>query len=191
MKRNKGTAISGIALVAAGLFLFGATQLGVGPISGPFHWSLFVIAPGALLVASGLLVRKFGLPAATLGAVVLGTGIVLAYQDWANHFQSWAYAWILVGPVAVGAVWQAVGLAHGDPDARRDGRPLVRCGLFAFVIAAAFFELVIGISGFGVLPRMSWSLALSLCLVLAGVALIGISARSALSRNTHSMEDAS
>ncbi|WP_136442224.1 hypothetical protein [Pacificoceanicola onchidii] len=189
MKRKLDTTIPGIALVKAGLVLFASTQLGFVPFADAVHWSLFIIAPGALLVFAGLTVREFGQLAATLGSVVLATGLVLAYQDWFDHFQNWAYAWILVGPVAVGAAWQAVGVAHGKSDARKDGRALVGYGLLAFIVAAAFFELVIGISGFGVLPRMSWGVVASLCLILAGIALILTSVRSTGSLSSRNSED--
>lgn len=189
MKQKLGTTIPGIALVTAGLVLSALTQLDLGPLADAIHWSLYIIAPGALLVLAGLIIPDIGRAAATLGSVVLATGLVLAYQDWANHFQSWTYAWILVGPVAVGAAWQAVGVAHDNSDARKDGQPLVGYGLLAFVVAAVFFELVIGISGFGVLPRMSWGLLVSICLILAGIALIVTSMRSTGSLPSRNADD--
>jgi hypothetical protein len=50
-------------------------------------------------------------------------------------------------------------IVRGKPELRRDSLHLIKVGLGIFVAAAIFFELVIGVSGFG-LGHFSWPLLL-------------------------------
>lgn len=189
MKHHLNAIIPGAVLVAVGLFLLIVNPFSDGMFADTIHWSLFIIIPGALLMAVGLLIRDGARAVTTLGAVVLMTGLVLAYQSWAGHFQSWAYAWILVGPVATGLAWLAAGIAHDDARSRHEARPLILFGLLAFVAAAAFFELVVGISGHGLVSKLSWSVVISLCLILAGGAMIVGRLRSSPSAPSKDRDD--
>lgn len=162
----------GVGLVACGVLLLLLTTLSGDPFALSMHWSLFIMVPGALVMALGLMAGDGNRPLATLGTVTFVTGAVLGYQDWADHFQSWAYAWILTGPVAAGAAWWLFGIVQDDEKAISDGRPLVLFGLLTFLAAAGFFELVIGISGHCLLANLSWALIAGLALIVAGLAVI-------------------
>ncbi len=77
------------ALLGLGLLLLGLRTFGW--FAGSL-WPLFVIAPGAALWALatyGVWRSKY---LAATGAVVAGTGIILATQNATDHYQSWAYA---------------------------------------------------------------------------------------------------
>jgi len=60
-----------------------------------------------------------------------------------------------------------LGTLKNRPELVKSGKELIRVGLIIFVVAAVFFELVIGISGFG-LGRYG----LPLLLILLGLFLL-------------------
>ncbi|WP_068118716.1 hypothetical protein [Tropicimonas marinistellae] len=163
---------AGIGLVALGAILLVLNTFSGDLFTLSMHWSFFIMIPGALVMALGMMTGDQTRALATLGMATLVTGAVLGYQDLANHFQSWAYAWILTGPVAAGAAWWLFGIVHDDPAAIADGRPLVFFGLLAFLAAAAVFELVIGISGYGILSNLTLGLVAGLTLIVAGLAVV-------------------
>ena len=47
------------------------------------------------------------------GTVATTVGLVLLYQNNTGHWESWAYAWALVGPAASGLGLALWGAAHG------------------------------------------------------------------------------
>ena len=100
------------------------------------------------------------------------TGCVLAYQAWANHFQSWAYAWIIVGPFALGTGLAWHGRMHGDEQALRDGRQMALFSILSFFGAAAVFELVFNISGFGLSVDLPSGFFLPVVLIAGGGVLL-------------------
>src|ERR671913_490024 len=104
-----------------------------------------------------------------LGAAVTMAGVILLYQSTADHFESWAYAWALVFPTSIGLGRMIYGSLKGRKDMVASGGRLALIGATLFVVGAFFFELVVGISGFGFgLGRLGWSLGL----VILGIALL-------------------
>jgi hypothetical protein len=91
----------GVLLVVLGaLFLTGQA---VGFDLGRFEWPFFVIIPGLAVSGVGLAVGgPTGERITPLGAAVTMVGVILLYQNAANHFESWTYAWALVFPTATG-----------------------------------------------------------------------------------------
>jgi hypothetical protein len=81
------------------------------------------------------------------GTVVTTVGLVLLYQDQTGRWESWAYAWALVGPAASGLGLALWGIRSGDADDIRNGTWGLLGGLAIFVVGFLFFEGVIGISG--------------------------------------------
>ncbi len=61
--------------------------------------------------------------------------------------RSWAYAWALVAPTAVGLGMLFYGMARGDGELVRDGLRMTATGIALFFGFALFFEGVIGLSG--------------------------------------------
>jgi hypothetical protein len=116
---------------------------------GHYGWPLFVIVPGLALIVLGLTSRGAvaeGL--AILGSITAITGLILLYQNTTDHFESWAYAWALVFPGAVGIGMILYGLFAGRPANVRIGLRLLGVGVILFLLGAAFFEGVIGIGGY-------------------------------------------
>jgi len=156
--RTGGSMASGTVLIVLGV-LFALAQL-LGIRLGHYMWPLFIIVPGLALFALALTVGGgAGEPLSAVGGVVTMTGLLMFYQNLMNHWESWAYAWALVGPTAVGLGFIAYGTFKGRKELVKSGLDIAKIGLIMFVIGAVFFELIIGISGFG-LGRYGWALAL-------------------------------
>ena len=148
----------GLTLIVVGVLLGIGQILDIRPAQ--FLWPFFVIIPGLALFAFALSLRhEAGEGLAVAGSIVTTVGLVLLYQNTTGYWQSWAYAWALVGPTASGASLMIYGAVRGKDTATKSGRDVFRVGIIMFAIGAIFFELIIGISGFG-LGRMAWALAL-------------------------------
>ena len=69
---------------------------------GGSGWTLFVIVPGVLLLASGLLTdRPAALGLTIAGSIVTTIGLLLLAMDQTDRWDAWAYAWALI-PAAAG-----------------------------------------------------------------------------------------
>src|SRR6266851_2226734 len=119
------------SMVLGGLFvLIGAILLAgqfVRVDLGHYGWPFFVIVPGSVITVSGL---------------------ILLFQAATDHYESWAYAWALVVPGAIGLGMILYGLTARRPGNVRSGTRLVGIALVLFLLGAAFFEGVIGIGGY-------------------------------------------
>jgi hypothetical protein len=125
-----------------------------------FLWPFFVIVPGALLFLVALSVKgQSGEPLVVLASMVTMVGTLLLYQNTTGHWQSWAYAWALVAPTSIGLGQIVYGSLRGLEHLVRVGIRLTVTGSAIFLIGAAFFELVIGIRGFGG-GGLGWALLL-------------------------------
>jgi peptidoglycan/LPS O-acetylase OafA/YrhL len=143
---RRGDTFLGIGLVLVGaLFLLG--QLLHLDFSH-YGWPFFIILPGiGLFLVAVMMVRRGGQGLAVSGSVVTVTGLVLLVQDLTDDYESWAYAWALVFPGAVGLGLVGYGLLAGRPQLVRPGVRTSATGLVLFLVAAIFFEGVVGISG--------------------------------------------
>jgi hypothetical protein len=156
----------GMMLVLAGLVLL-LGQL-VHLDLGHYGWPLFIIVPGIALLIIAISSRGFaGEGLAILGSILTITGLILLFQNGTDHFESWAYAWALVFPGAVGIGMIIYGSYAGRPGNVRAGVRLLGIGLVLFLLGAAFFEGVIGIGGY----HFGQSAG-----AIAGVVIIGIGA---------------
>jgi hypothetical protein len=143
---RQSTVIGGLLILIGAILLAGNV---VRVDLGRYGWPLFVIAPGILLIVVALTASGFvreGL--AIAGSIVTVTGLILLYQNATDHFESWAYAWALVFPAAVGAGMIIYGIAAQRPGNVRAGTRLVAIGVVLFLLGAAFFEGVIGLGGY-------------------------------------------
>jgi hypothetical protein len=143
--------------VGAGLVLFGllflCVQLGGALFHldlGRFLWPFYILVPGVLLYIWGVAVRsKAGIGLAIAGSQVTMVGLILLFQAVTGLWATWAYAWALIAPTSIGLGLMLFGAIKGQPDLIHSGRRLATIGLAIFVGLAILFELVIGISGFG------------------------------------------
>jgi len=163
------TALGGLLVLLGMVVLLGqAFHLDLGRVG----WPVFVIIPGLALLGLGLAAPgRLGEVLATVGGVVAMAGLVLLVQNATDRFATWAYAWTLVVLVGAGIGRWLVGVVRGRGDLAASGGWLIAAGLVAFVVAAVFFEVVIGIGGrgYGVAGRY----ALAALLILAGLVLLG------------------
>jgi len=141
------------SMVLGGLLVVVGASLLVGQFVrvdiGHYGWPFFVIAPGVVILLVGLTARgavSEGL--AILGSIITVSGLILLYQNSTDHFESWAYAWSLVFPGAIGVGMILYGLRAGRPGNVRTGTRLAGAGLVISLLGAAFFEGVIGIGGY-------------------------------------------
>jgi hypothetical protein len=147
------------------LFLLAARGLGFGVMFVNLTWPLYIIVPGVGLLAFAGTDRDISKGLAPIGMMVTLTGCLLAYQEWANHYQSWAYMWILVGPFALGAGWIAHGMMHDDNRTIADGRKLAAASIATLIVFAAVFELVFNISGYGLSVNLPSGMLLPLLFI--------------------------
>lgn len=158
----------GVLLIVLGALFFAGQAIGFD--LGRFGWPLFVIIPGLAVSGAGLAVGGgTGERITPLGAGVSMVGLILFYQNVTDHFESWAYAWTLVFPAAIGLGQMVYGSLKRREGMVVTGRRLALIGAVLFLAGAFFFELVVGISGFGFgLDRF----ALPLLLVILGMLLL-------------------
>jgi hypothetical protein len=134
----------GLVLVLIGAALFAGQLFDVG--IDDIGWPFFVIAAGVAVLVIGLFVAN------EQGMVIGGTitttvGLVLLYQNDTGRWESWAYAWALVGPAASGLGLALWGIRSGNGSDVRNGTWGLLGGLAFFSIGFLFFEGVIGIGG--------------------------------------------
>jgi hypothetical protein len=153
-----GNALFGLILVGLGfIFLLGML---FDVHIGDFVWPFLVIVPGVVLVVLALAVGDpAGEPMAMLGSLATMVGLILFYQNTTGHWASWTYAWALVAPTSLGIGQWLYGQAKGREKMVQSGKNIVKAGVAIFLVAAVFFELILGVSGFGA-GRYFWPVAL-------------------------------
>lgn len=143
-QKAPGIAAGAVLVLLGGLLLLN-NILGVLTLNLTWPW-LVVLAGGVclLLATSGRGVLTFlAIPASIL--VLLG--LTFLYQTTYDHFESWTYAWALVGITGTGLGIWLMGVLNDESNLRNAGTSLAALGLVIFVIAAIFFEQVLNISG--------------------------------------------
>ncbi|MCV0402401.1 MAG: hypothetical protein K5924_01690 [Chloroflexi bacterium] len=143
-ERSPSTMAIGLVLVLVGAALLAGQLLGLS--IEDIGWPFFVIAVGAVLLLAGLIVMD------EQGVVIAGTitttvGLVLLFQDQTGRWESWAYAWALVGPTASGLGLALWGVRSGNMTDVRNGTWGMLGGLALFAVGFLFFEGVVGIGG--------------------------------------------
>jgi hypothetical protein len=175
---RQSTVLGGLLVLIGAILLAGQfVRIDIGH----YGWPFFVIAPGVVILFIALTARGVvseGL--AVLGSVITVSGLILLYQNSTDHFESWAYAWTLVFPGAIGVGMILYGLAAGRPGNVRAGTRLAGIGVVLFLVGAAFFEGVIGIGGYR-LDRTAG--------VAVGVLIIGLGALMLILNLTSSGRD--
>jgi hypothetical protein len=144
-------AVLGAILIVIGLGFLVVRYL--DPFVGMDVWPLFIIGPGVVLLVLGLFLPNVGMVIG--GSVVTTLGLILAWQSATGRWESWAYAWALVGPTASGVGSFLGGLRTGNPRLRDAGLWQMAIGLAVFAGFYLFFEQVIGLSG-EPLPLAEW-----------------------------------
>ena len=159
--------VLGSILVVLGGLLFVSQLLDIG--IDDVGWPFIVIAVGVVVLGLGLFVnREQGMVVG--GTIATTVGLVLLYQNSTGHWESWAYAWALVGPAASGLGLALWGASTGNASDLRNGTWGLLGGLALFAVGFLFFEGVIGISGQR-LPLPEW--VLPAAVIAIGAVLLG------------------
>lgn len=169
---SPGAAVLGGILIVLGLLFFAAQQLDFNVADAT--WPFFVIAPGVALLALGL-TQSRGVGLTIAGSIVTIVGLILFYQNATEHWESWAYAWALVGPGGSGVGMLLYGTRSGNTKMARDGFWQVLTALALFTVGLFFFEGVLGISGRR-LPLPEWVLPVAIMVIGLVVLLRGFTA---------------
>ena len=180
LRGGSGTAVVGGILIILGVLFFAGQALNIDLAAA--GWPFYVIAPGVALAAWGL-TQRHGSGLTIAGSVITIVGLVLLYQNAFDHYESWAYAWALVGPGGSGVGMLLYGTRSGDTKMARDGfwQILVAAGLF--VAGFVFFEGIIGISG-DRFPLPEW--VMPVAVIALGVAVL---VRGMMTSRRHSPDE--
>lgn len=170
---SRGAAVLGVALIVLGLVFFAGQALNMD--IGEVAWPFYVIAPGLALAAVGL-TQRGGSGLTIAGSVVTMVGLVLLYQNATDRFESWAYAWALVGPGGSGIGMLLYGTRSGDRKMARDGFWTILGAFGLFAVGLIFFEGIVGISGER-LPLPNWVLPVAVIAIGVVVLLRGMTFR--------------
>jgi hypothetical protein len=170
---SRGAAVLGGALILLGLVFFAGQALNMD--IGEVAWPFYVIAPGLALAAVGL-TQRGGSGLTIAGSVVTMVGLVLLYQNATDRFESWAYAWALVGPGGSGLGMLLYGTRSGDRKMARDGFWTILGSFGLFAAGLVFFEGIVGISGER-LPLPNWVLPVAVIVIGVVVLLRGLTFR--------------
>jgi hypothetical protein len=163
---TRGSTLGGLLLIVLGIaFLLGQ----VFDIHlGRYLWPFMVIIPGILLFFGALTIEEDGGKAlAIVSGIVTMVGVTLFVQTVTELWATWSYAWALVAPTGPGLGLWLLGTIKDRSTLVKEGKDLIRVGLILFVVAAVFFELVLGVSGFGL-----GGYGLSLLLIGLGILLL-------------------
>ena len=144
-RRGGLTAILGAALVIVGATILVGQFLRID--LWRFVWPLFVIIPGIGLFAWMASGDRQTAWLAVPASIVTMTGLILLYQSVTDHWESWAYVWSLIVPVAVGIGLVLQAQRTGKESLRRTGQGMIRVGLVIFLVSGTLFELVFRASG--------------------------------------------
>jgi hypothetical protein len=145
---TRGTALGGVLLIVFGLILL-ADQIFDFHLGG-ILWPFMIIVPGIFLFYGAVVLEDEAAKAlAILSGIITMIGVVLLVQTITDLWASWSYAWALIAPTGPGIALWLLGSIKDREDLVKTGKDMTGVGLVLFVIAAAFFELVIGINGFG------------------------------------------
>ncbi len=146
---NQGAVILGGGLLLMGIILLLGRVLSI-PL-GDFIWPFFFIIPGMLVFFSAVSSDSAsGEGLAILGAILTALGLIFLVQQVTGLWASWAYAWALVAPTSIGVAQMIYGKRKDRDLIVQSGRRLINLGLAMFAIGFVFFELIIGINGFGI-----------------------------------------
>jgi hypothetical protein len=160
---SNASMLLGVVLVVLGVLFLLDQWLNIS--LGQYVWPLAIIVPGVLVFLWALGLREpEGLGFASFGGILIMIGLLLQWQTLTDMWASWAYAWALVAPTAVGLAHIVFGTLKNRPRLVSSGIQVTKVGLTLFLAFAAFFELVLNIDGLNI---GNW--AAPVALILLGV----------------------
>ncbi len=164
-----GRLVIGLLLVVVGGFLLLNQVFNIDLFS--IAWPLFVIVPGVVMLAVAVSGGKHTHPLAIPGSIVTAVGLILFVQQLFDVYASWAYAWALVTPTAVGfGIWLSA-LLEGNQKGRTSGIHVMEIGAILFAAGFVFFELILNLNG--MVNQTTAAIVGGLMLIAGGGILIG------------------
>jgi hypothetical protein len=142
-----GTLVGLGALLLAGQVVGWPAAPAGGWLTGEHTWPLLVIGVGVACFLVMLAGGPDGGWLAVLGSVATATGLILLVVSATGQWRTWAYAWTLLFPTAIGAGQWLEGRWSGRPLLVERGRRRAGIGLLLFAGFAGFFELALNLSG--------------------------------------------
>lgn len=135
----------GMILVVLGVLLLLDRALDVDVFS--LSWPIFIILPGIVMLVAAITNQR-GRGLAIPGSIVTATGLLLLAQQAFDLYASWAYAWALIAPTAVGFGLWLWGRLDSDDGRAKTGAVLMQIGLILFAAGFIFFELILNLNDF-------------------------------------------
>lgn len=148
-RSNRDALILGGGLLLMGIVLLLGRILSI-PF-GDYMWPFIFIIPGVLVFLSAMASESSSAEGLTiLGSILTSLGVIFLTQQITGLWASWAYVWALVAPTSIGFAQVVYGTRNDRDMIVQSGRKLINLGLLMFAIGFVFFELIIGINGFGI-----------------------------------------
>jgi hypothetical protein len=141
-RHRTDTVAVGGTIVVVGALALAMTFGNVDPSQwlGGSGWTLFIIVPGVLLLAAGLLTNSTAAPGLTIaGSIVSTIGLMMLAMDQTGRYDAWAYAWALI-PAAAGIGLLLHGLRTQNRSLVSTGLRLGAGALAVLVVGGWFFE---------------------------------------------------
>jgi len=145
---DRGALILGAGMLFMGILLLAGRLLHI-PF-GDYLWPFIFIIPGILAFLVALSTESSsGEGLSILGGILTMLGLIFLAQSITDLWASWVYAWALVAPTSIGISQMVYGMRKNRDAIVQSGRKLANLGMFMFAVGFVFFELIIGVSGYG------------------------------------------
>ncbi len=174
--RRLGRLLGGVGLIGIGALILVAQLLRVDVWSA--SWPFLFVALGLLMFIGMFAGGKQTAGMAIPGSILTVLGIIFFVQNLTGQWQSWAYAWTLLWPTAVGLGLLIQGLWGSQQKHVQEGWKLIRLGLILLLAGIAFFELILGIGGWGIAHGRLATYIAPILLIGFGVVMLFRSARA-------------
>jgi hypothetical protein len=138
-RQNVGALIAGTLLIVFGLMALAGQFFRL--VNWSFLWPFAIIGFGALFFVGMFAGGKQSAALAIPGTIISGIGLVLFFQNIANHWESMSYFWTLI-ILFVGLGIYIMGWYGGDANHKASGLRLMKVGFILFIIFGAFFEML-------------------------------------------------
>jgi len=169
INQDRSALFLGIGLLVFGALLLLGRLLSI-PI-GSYVWPFVFIIPGVMLFATSLSSDSGSAEGLSIfSGILTALGLLFLAQTITGLWATWAYAWAFVAPISVGISQMIFGRHKNRESIYESGLRVTRVGLWLLLAGFIFFELIIGISGFGLsqlgLPVMP------MVLIFAGIVIL-------------------
>jgi hypothetical protein len=152
-RTHRNTIVAGVLLVGLGVLLLIGQTFQFTFFNLFQNWNVaypvYAIVTGIVFMAVGLFGGRNLTGLTIVGSIVLVSGLLLAFQDATQSYQTWAYLWALVFPGSIGVALALQGFVTQETEQRNTGLRMVGVSLVLTVVFWSFFEGAINLSGFG------------------------------------------